>query len=106
MPIVNTSDLPTGNLRGADHGASVSLIFDHSEPGKGPRLHRHPYDEVWVVKEGSVSFRLGDTSHSVGPGDIVIAPADVPHGFVNDGTERLDLVCIHASPTFNTEWLE
>lgn len=106
MPIVNTSDLPTGNLRGEDHGASVSLIFDHSEPGKGPRLHRHPYDEVWVVKEGSVSFRLGDTTHSAGPGDIVIAPADVPHGFVNAGTEQLDLVCIHSSPTFNTEWLE
>lgn len=106
MPIVNTSALPTGNLRGVDYGASVSLILDHSEPGTGPRLHRHPYEELWVVNEGNATFYLGDASHRVGPGDIVIAPADVPHKFINDGSERLDLVCIHASPTFTTEWLE
>jgi mannose-6-phosphate isomerase-like protein (cupin superfamily) len=53
-----------------------------------------------------VTFYLGDISHRVGPGDIVIAPADVPHKFINDGSERLDLVCIHANPTFATEWLE
>src|SRR5215467_13955410 len=45
MPIINASSLATGNLEGALLGA-ISLIFDHSEPGVGPRLHRHPYDET------------------------------------------------------------
>jgi len=99
-------DLETGNLRGADHGATISLILDHSEPGHGPRLHRHPYDETWVVQEGNLTFQLGDARHRVGPGDIVIAPPEVPHKFTNDGPGRCSLVCIHASPTMNTEWLE
>ena len=106
MPIIHAQDVPSGNLKGADHGASISLILDHSHPGEGPRLHRHPYDETWVVHEGNLTFRLGDERHPVGPGDIVIAPAGVAHGFVNDGPGRSNMVCIHASPTMITEWLE
>jgi mannose-6-phosphate isomerase-like protein (cupin superfamily) len=106
MPIINVSELETGNLIGADHGATVSLIFDRSEPGHGPRLHRHPYDETWIVEEGSLTFQAGDERLSAGPGDIVIVPADVPHKFTNDGPGPSRLVCIHASPTMVTEWLE
>jgi len=43
------------------------------QPGEGPRLHRHPYDETWVVQEGNLTFQLGDERHQAGPGDIVIA---------------------------------
>ena len=106
MPVINASTLATGNLEGAAHGATISLIFDHSEPGMGPRLHRHPYDETWVVQEGNLTFQLGDTRHNAGAGDIITAPAGVPHKFTNDGPGRSNLICIHASPTFNTEWLE
>jgi quercetin dioxygenase-like cupin family protein len=106
MPVISASTLGTGNLKGAEHGATISLILDHSEPGRGPRLHRHPYDETWVVQEGNLTFQLGDERHPAGPGDIVIAPPGVPHKFTNDGPGRSKLVCIHASPTFETEWLE
>jgi quercetin dioxygenase-like cupin family protein len=106
MPVINTNTLERGNLEGAAHGATISLILDQSEPGHGPRLHRHPYDETWLVQAGSLTFQLGDTRHQVGPGDIVIAPPDVPHKFTNDGPGISRLVCIHASPSFKTEWLE
>lgn len=46
MPIVTAETLGNGNFTGADHGATVSLIFDNSDAGDGPRLHRHPYDET------------------------------------------------------------
>jgi mannose-6-phosphate isomerase-like protein (cupin superfamily) len=36
----------------------------------------------------------------------VIVPPGVPHRFTNDGPGKSKLVCIHASPTFVTEWLE
>jgi mannose-6-phosphate isomerase-like protein (cupin superfamily) len=106
MPVINESSLPTGNLRGADHGATISLILDHSEPGHGPRLHVHPYDETWVVIDGNVTFQAGEEQLQAGPGDIVIVPPDTPHKFTNSGSERSHLVCIHANPTFQTEWLE
>jgi hypothetical protein len=47
MPLINSDTLPTGNLEGADHGSTISVSLDDSEPGRGPRLHRHPYDETW-----------------------------------------------------------
>ncbi len=106
MPIVNAEALENGNLEGADHGATVSLIFDHSEPGGGPRLHRHPYDETWVVQEGNVTFQAGAERLRAVPGDIVIVPPDTPHKFTNDGPRRSVMVCIHAGPKFITEWLE
>lgn len=107
MPILGPTDFqPTGNLRGADHGATISLILDHSEPGQGPRLHRHPYDETWVVHEGNVLFQLGEETYPVGPGGVVIAPPNVPHKFTNQGPGRSNMVCIHASPVLETEWLE
>ena len=106
MPLINASDLPTGNLRGADHGATISVILDHSEPGNGPRLHKHTYDETWVVIDGDLTFQAGDQHYQAGPGDIVIVPPDTPHKFTNNGPGRAHLVCIHANPTFVTEWLE
>ncbi|HWE10349.1 MAG TPA: cupin domain-containing protein [Solirubrobacteraceae bacterium] len=41
-----------------------------------------------------------------GAGDVVTAPPGVPHKFTNDGPGTLTLVCIHASASFITEWLE
>ena len=106
MPVINASTLPTGNLKGADHGATVSLILNHSQPGEGPRLHSHPYDETWVVIDGDLSFEAGEERLAAGPGDIVIVPPHTPHKFTNSGTRPAHLVCIHASPTFLTDWLE
>jgi quercetin dioxygenase-like cupin family protein len=106
MPVLNAGTYDTGNLKGAEHGMSISLILDNSEPGGGPRLHRHPYDETWIVQEGHLTFQLGDERIDVVPGDIVIAPPEVPHKFTNNGPGRSKLVCIHANPTMVTEWLE
>jgi quercetin dioxygenase-like cupin family protein len=106
MPVINGGTLEGGHLQGADHGATISVILDESEPGHGPRLHRHPYDETWVIQEGQLTFQLGDTPYPAGSGDIVIAPAGVAHRFRNDGPGRSRAVCIHASPTFVTEWLQ
>src|SRR5688500_10695753 len=66
-------------------GAGVSVIVVDAEPGAGPRLHRHPYEEVFVVLEGEATFTLGDRRRVVRAGEIVVAPAGVPHRFVNSG---------------------
>lgn len=106
MPIITAETRGNENVRGAEHGASISLILDQSEPGQGPRLHRHPYDETWVVIEGNLTFQAGQERLSAVPGDIVIVPPETPHKFTNDGPGPSKLVCIHASPTFETTWLE
>jgi len=77
----------------------------HSQPGVGPKVHRHPYAEVFVVESGQATFRLGDGEVVVGGGHVVVGPPNVPHGFTNSGTGELRLIAIHGAGRFNTEWL-
>jgi mannose-6-phosphate isomerase-like protein (cupin superfamily) len=106
--IIGAGDLRGGStFVGADHGGvPASFILDRSQPGHGPALHRHPYDEVWVLDEGEASFTAGDRTLAAGPGSIVIVPAGMPHKFTNTGTTPLRMVCIHTSARMETEWLE
>jgi mannose-6-phosphate isomerase-like protein (cupin superfamily) len=91
---------------GADHGqVPFSIILVHSQPGVGPKLHRHPYAEVFIVESGEATFRLGDETVVVPEGHVVVGPPDVAHGFTNTGAGELRLVAIHGAPRFITEWL-
>lgn len=91
---------------GAEHGdVPFSIILVHAAPGAGPRLHRHPYPEVFVVESGEARFQLGDDTMVVRGGEIVVGPANVPHGFTNAGSGELRLTAIHGAAAFDTEWL-
>ena len=76
------------------------------QPGQGPKLHHHRYDETFVILEGRVLVQVGDETVEGGPGDIVIGPPGIPHGFTNLGPERARLVCIHAAPAMHTKFME
>ena len=109
--VVRLDDLPATatarELVGAEHGGTgACLIFVDAPPGHGPSLHRHPYEEIFVVQEGRATFRAGGEERIVGAGEVVIVPAGVPHAFVNSGDGPLRQVDIHLSPRFDTEWLE
>ena len=91
---------------GEELGAGVCVILVEMEPGGRVRLHRHPYEEVFVVQAGEATFTLGDDERIVTAPDVVVAPAGTPHGFANNGSETLRQVDIHVSPAFDTEWLE
>jgi mannose-6-phosphate isomerase-like protein (cupin superfamily) len=109
--VVALEDLPRSSfsheLVGERHGgAGVCLIFVEAQPGDGPSLHTHPYEEIFIVQEGEALFVAGDKERTVRAGEIVIAPAGTPHRFVNTGTGPLRQIDIHVSPRFVTEWLD
>jgi mannose-6-phosphate isomerase-like protein (cupin superfamily) len=107
MYIINRESLPGNSYEGARHGPStISIILSENEPGDGPRLHRHPYDETWMVQEGRVQVWIGDETAEASAGDIAVTPPNTPHKFSNIGKDVARLLCIHASPSFVTEWLE
>jgi len=106
MTVIKTNPEETQTIEGAEHGAAISLILDRSDPGQGPRLHRHPYDETWVVVDGTVNFEAVNETCAAGPGDVVIVPANTAHKFTNTGPGPSRLVCIHANPTVIGERLE
>jgi quercetin dioxygenase-like cupin family protein len=60
------------------------------EPGQEQHVHTHAgQDKFYFVVEGSGTFTVGDEVRDAGAGTTIWAPADVPHGVVNTGTERL-----------------
>jgi mannose-6-phosphate isomerase-like protein (cupin superfamily) len=109
MEIIKQDQLPWSEIAhelvGAEHGLGITLLFVDAEPGGGPALHRHPYDEVFVVQEGQATFTVAGKTIEAGPGDILVAHANEAHAFVNSGTGPLRQVDIHLSATFSTEWL-
>jgi len=88
------------------HSETMSVITNDMAPGAGPALHKHPYEEVFVIVEGEATFTLGDETRVVRGGEPpLIAPPHTAHAFKNTGDGRLITVDIHASPVFKTEWL-
>jgi mannose-6-phosphate isomerase-like protein (cupin superfamily) len=87
-------------------GLPASVIFVDLAPGEGPRLHKHPYAELFFVLEGQSTFTDGSENRVVGAGEAVIAEPNQPHGFVNSGPGRLRQIDIHLNGRFETEWLD
>jgi len=91
---------------GADHGGlPVSLFLVRMPPGSGPKLHRHPYAEIFVVDTGQADFQVGESRLTAHAGEILIAPAGAAHRFTSAGRDELRLTAIHTAATIETEWL-
>jgi mannose-6-phosphate isomerase-like protein (cupin superfamily) len=108
---IDLDDLPhtesAHDFVGADHAdVPFSVILVHAAPGVGPRVHRHPYPEVFVLESGEGTFRVGDEEIVASGRKVLVAPSGVPHGFTNTGTTELRLTAIHGAPRFDTEWIE
>lgn len=87
-------------FEGAGHGASMSFYVTDFPPGRGPRLHRHPYEEVFLIQEGVARFNVAGETIDVGAGQVIVVPAEAPHTFINAGEGRLLTVDIHGNPGF------
>jgi mannose-6-phosphate isomerase-like protein (cupin superfamily) len=100
-------DFADGEIEGYLNGdIPASLIFFDGPPGSGPKLHSHPYVEIFIVQQGTSTFTVGEEVIEASAGQVLIAPAGVPHKFVNSGNGPLRQVDIHLSERFITEWLE
>ena len=109
--VLRAGDLPpspggTVKFEGEAHGSEISFFLINNQPGTGPDLHWHPYSETWIVRSGMARMTAGSEDIEAGPGDIIVVGPATPHKFKNIGTDRLDIICIHASPQMITDWLE
>ncbi|MCZ7450286.1 cupin domain-containing protein [Agrobacterium rhizogenes] len=96
-----------GEFEGSAFGANVSVMFyTTDEIGRGPKLHKHPYDEVFIVRQGRAFFTIGEQQLDVREGQIVFGPANLPHKYVNMGPGRLEMTDIHVTDEFAQEDLE
>lgn len=116
MQIVKKDGLPTVRLNGevAAHifdgskygGVSCSAFIVDIQPNLGPQRHKHPYEEIFVIVEGTVRLEAGGELFDATPDEICIVAAGVPHTFTNLGPGRALMVNIHAAGEVITEFTE
>ncbi len=93
-------------FEGRDHGAQMSFFVTDHPPGGHVPQHRHPYEEVFIVREGTATFSVAGQDIEAEAGTVVIVPPQTSHGFANHGDGPLKLVSIHPADHVTQEWLE
>jgi quercetin dioxygenase-like cupin family protein len=69
------------------------------EPGQAQAAHTHAgADKFYVVVSGKATFIVGEQAVTAGPGDLVLAPAGVPHGVQSAETRTVVLMAMAPPP--------
>lgn len=93
-------------FEGRDHGAGVSIFVTRTPVGAAVDLHVHPYPETFVLLEGSGRWTRGEEVLELVPDQVVVVPADTPHGFRNIGEVPLLVVSVHEREVIEQSWLD
>jgi quercetin dioxygenase-like cupin family protein len=67
------------------------------EPGQNTVEHHHVgQDEIFIIMDGAGTIVVDGESRPVTKGDMIFAPADLPHSVVVDQGERMTMVFVKA----------
>ena len=82
-----------GFLARSVHGEQLTLAVVEIEPNAVLPEHEHANEQFGMVLRGSASFRVGDETRELRPGDIWRIPSHTPHTLVAgpEGAEVLDV---------------
>jgi mannose-6-phosphate isomerase-like protein (cupin superfamily) len=78
-------------------GVGVSMFITQTRPGGFVELHVHPYPETFVLLRGQGRWTAGDQVVDLEANQLIVVPANTPHGLRNVGTEPLLIVSVHES---------
>ena len=77
-------------------GTNVTVLFYSTEEvGRGPVWHVHPYDEIFIIREGRALFTVGETRIEAEAGQIVFGPRTSRTSSTTSGPGDLDTTDIH-----------
>src|SRR5688500_12537500 len=66
----------------ADTGGQMTIVEVTEPPGTEAPLHvRHNEDEAFWVREGDVTFEIGETAIEAHVGDYAFGPRGIPHRY-------------------------
>jgi mannose-6-phosphate isomerase-like protein (cupin superfamily) len=102
IPTFNLTDLelsPTAALfEGQPRaGVGISIFVVRTPPGRAVEMHVHPYPETFVLLTGHGRWTAGEEVRELSAEQMIVVPADTPHGFRNVGEEPLLVVSVHES---------
>lgn len=109
VKIVDVTNLmPYGSevaiFNGYEHNANVSFFLVNFSPGIGPKKHRHPYEETFIILEGAIEAVIEGEIYTVQAGNILIVPANTWHEFTNKTDKQVMTVNIHPTGKMISEW--
>lgn len=79
-------------------GAQLFAGLNCFEPGQSQHVHAHAgADKFYLLLSGRARMVVGDETFDAAAGDLVWAPADVPHGVV-EALERTTMLVAIAPP--------
>lgn len=68
-------------------------------PGQTQKAHTHDVqDKLYYVLRGTGRFSLAGKEETLGEGEVLVAPAGVEHGLINDGPNPLVALVVVAPP--------
>jgi len=70
-------------------GANVLVNFVTFEPDTEAPVHWHDEEQITAVVEGEIEFELDGETRTIGRGDAVVIPSNVPHGARSRGGTAL-----------------
>lgn len=85
-------------VSGADTGGRYTLIDMHVPPGGGPPPHRHDFEEMFTLLEGTLDVTFRGTTYAARAGETINVPANAPHQFHNSSDQPARLLCLCAPP--------
>ncbi len=86
-------------------GIDISIFVVHTPPGKFIEMHVHPYSETFVLLAGRGRWTVGDAVDEFSPEQLIVVPAETPHGLRNVGDVPLLVVSVHESGTLEQTFL-
>ena len=80
----------------ADTAGLFAVVVETTPPGSGPPLHQHSREDEWFyVLDGEYRFLVGKEIITVGKGDSLFAPRNIPHTFQNIAKEPGQLLAVN-----------
>ena len=95
-PTISTwSDSPIeevlpGITRQIVHGELQTMVRYVYLSGSVFPIHNHPEEQVTVVISGQIEFDVNGEKSILGPGQVAVNPANVPHGAKVIGSETVE----------------
>ena len=108
MPIIRNTDVEfapgmvENTLRrvlvNSERGAGATTLGELiMNPGTELPLHTHRIEETMIITRGIATLILGDETHTLKQGDVILAPAGIKHVLANRGDEPMGFLFFYPS---------
>lgn len=85
----------SSKFQGFNYGANVSFFVVNSATNRGADKHRHPYEEIFIILDGTIEVIINGKTQMIDSGTIVIIPSNTWHEFKNRSDRPALMINIH-----------